>query len=635
MQPSRSRNRFGGAAVLGVGLAACLITVGRAQPPALTLNVDVSAQRNPISPHIYGLNFAKPSFAQEIALPVRRWGGNLTTRYNFQLNATNHGSDWFFHNNNAFDPFTSAEQTADQWIAQNAPATDSLITVPMAGFVAKDASQSSCGFPRAEFPVQDHFDTASGFPDCGDGLNGGAPVVGNDPADTSTAVTQSFVGTWASHLVATHGAAGGGGVKFYALDNEPGLWHETHRDVHPSPFTYDESFDRGSAYAQAVKSADPGALLLGPVQDGWLRYFYASWRGDGSEAENDRDNHGGTEFVAWYLQQMRAFEQAHPGHRLLDYLDLHFYPQNGVDQSLAGDASNQALRLRSTRALWDATYVDESWIADAGPDGGIVRLIPRMRDWVNGSYPGTKLAVTEYNWGGLEHINGALTQAEILGIFGREGLDLATLWAYPDSSNGLGYDHFETLPGAYAFRMYRNYDGAGSRFGDTSVSATSSDQAQLSIFAAERASDSALTLMIINKTITTSVPATVNIAGFAPGSTARLFRYSDANLNAIVSLPDQPIAGSSFNLTFPANSITLVVVARAAAAAPTVVTGAAGAIGAFAATLNGTANPRGAVTTARFEYGLTTTYGSTTPVQAMGSGVAAAAIGGGAVSGLT
>jgi hypothetical protein len=50
-----------------------------------------------------------------------------------------------------------------------------------------------------------------------------------------------------------------------------------------------------------------------------------------------------------------------------------------------------------------------------------------MRDWVDTWYPGTRLAITEYNWGGLDGLNGALAQADVLGIFGREGLALATL----------------------------------------------------------------------------------------------------------------------------------------------------------------------------------------------------------------
>jgi plastocyanin len=49
--------------------------------------------------------------------------------------------------------------------------------------------------------------------------------------------------------------------------------------------------------------------------------------------------------------------------------------------------------------------------------------------------------------------------------------------------------------------------------------------------------------------------------------------------------------------------------------APIVTTNSASKVAAFSATLNGSVNPRGAATTVSFQYGLTTSYGSTTPVQ--------------------
>ena len=262
-------------------------------------------------------------------------------------------------------------------------------------------------------------------------------------------------------------------------------------------------------------------------------------------------------FVPWYLQQMQAYEAQH-GVRLLDYLDLHYYPASGVSLTDAGDAARQALRLRSTRSLWDPTYVDESWIADAGPDGGIVRLIPRMREWVAANYPGTKLAVTEYNFGGLEHINGALTQADVLGIFGREGLDLATIWDPPQP----------TQPGAFAFRIYRNYDGAGSQFGETSVRALSNDQAQLAIYAAQRSTDDALTLIMINKT-GNPLDTSLRFDHFTAAASATVYRYSSANLDAIERQPDLPFGANPLTLTVPASSITLVEVLPAGSADPT------------------------------------------------------------------
>ncbi len=533
----------------------------------ITLSIDVNADRKPISPYIYGLNYAKEAFAKEIDLPLRRWGGNITTRYNWQTNNMNHASDWFFHNDVNYDEYTSAPETADQWVQQNQRTnTESLLTLPMAGYVAKDGKQATCGFKISIYGPQDANDTDSGFPDCGDGMKGGKAVV-NNPLDTSVAVDQSFMAAWVTHL--KDNAAANGTVKFYALDNEPGLWHETHRDVHPVPPTYDELRDLGIAYGAAAKAADPNAQIFGPVQDGWTRYFYASYVSQ-AQANADRQAHSGQDFVPWYLQQMKAYETQH-NLRILDYLDLHFYPQNGVDQALAGNATEQALRLRSTRALWDPTYVDESWIKDAGPDNGIVQLLPRMHKWVDQNYPATKLAITEYNWGGLEAINGALTQADILGIFGRAGLDAAALWNYPQNKNGAGeaikYDVFETLPGAYAFRLYRNYDGNGSKFGETSVQATSTDQSKVSIYAAQRSSDSALTMMIINKT-GGDLTSRVNLANFTPAS-AQVYRYSDTNLNTIAHLPDQAVAADGFTALFPANSITLVMIPTAGDIQPT------------------------------------------------------------------
>jgi len=160
-----------------------------------------------------------------------------------------------------------------------------------------------------------------------------------------------------------------------------------------------------------------------------------------------------------------------------------------------------------------------------------------------------------------------LAQADVLGIFGSEGLDVAALWNYPAHTNPaeevIAYDVFETLPGAWAFRMYRNYNGVGGKFGDLSVSANSSDRGQLAVYGAQRTSDNALTVMVINKT-GGDLDATVSIADFAPAGAGDVYRYSVANLVAITHEPDQPIAAGGFSASFPANSITLFVIPSAA-----------------------------------------------------------------------
>lgn len=537
------------------------------EPPApngLTLSVNAAAARKPISEGIYGLHEADEAFAREIGLPVRRYGGNLATRYNWATNTTNSGLDYYFANR-------IADISADDFIARDRrTATESIITIPMTGWVSKNGNNATCGFSvqKYVYTPQPYYGSPAINPDhpnCGSGIIGTTPGGSYaffkpvDPGDTSVPFGPADARAWVDQLKAANGPAAQGGVRFYALDNEPDLWAATHADLVPIAPRYQEFRNTTYQYAAAVKQADPSAQTLGPSL-GSYSYFFSSFY-DGQQEDwvnqTDRANNGGTPFLEWYLQQMRAYEQSN-GVRLLDYLDVHWYPQNGEYQNPAGDAALQATRLESVRSLWDPSYPDRFWKnPDYGmPDGGVVKLIPRLREMVAQNYPGTKIAISEYSWGAHADLNGALAQADILGVFGREGVDLATLFdgRYETEASKFAPDR----PSAYAFRIYRNYDGQGGRFGNTSVQAASSDQATVAIYAAQRASDGALTLMVLNKT-KGALSSRVALSGFTPGASAAVYRYSAASLGAISRVADQSIAASGFDASFPAESITLLV----------------------------------------------------------------------------
>ena len=80
-------------ALLPVVLATALGGLALPEPalaatgPALA--VDTTAGRHPISPYVYGMNFADEALASDLRLPVHRWGGNATTRYNYRADTTN------------------------------------------------------------------------------------------------------------------------------------------------------------------------------------------------------------------------------------------------------------------------------------------------------------------------------------------------------------------------------------------------------------------------------------------------------------------------------------------------------------------------------------------------------------------
>lgn len=462
------------------------------------LRVRCDARSRPIDPRIYGAANDEWSNGQTAI----RLGGNVYTRMNFELGAWNTGSDWFFENVGA-DGARPLFGQIDAWAKKR---QSIALVVPTIGFVAKDAQ--SVGFPRAKFPPQRKYDAPK---NAGDGYSAaGAPLKPGPPEQTSIPAPPELIGAWIRKLHEADVARGHRAVELYILDNEPSLWNETHRDVRPTPLGYDELLDRTVRYASAIKDADPEGLIAGPAEWGWTGYFYSAIDRDaGVSARPDRRAHGDLPLIPWYLQSLAAREKAN-GKRLLDVLDVHYYPMapgvrdGNEDVSPAGAAR----RLRSTRALWDAGYRDESWIKES------VELIPRLKRWVAEYYPGTKLAIGEWSFGAVNHISGGLATAEALGRFGSEGLDAAYHWGGLPAGS----------PTYWAFRAFRNFDGDGGRFLD--VSLQTEETADVSIFASADEARKHLVLVLLNKNADSPIDATVDLSSCGAVTSSRMFSYA-------------------------------------------------------------------------------------------------------------
>ena len=563
-----------------------------------TLTVDASAAQHPISPLIYGVNeWTDSGLSGIMRIGTRRWGGDNATSYNWQLDLKNNDSDWYFTTYLVGNGVTSTFNLFHERNLQTG--TASLGTVPVLDWTPKAPPSGtsgggvlSCSFAVAKYGAQAASNTAgcAANPDgndcatdpydsaCGSGVSAatGQNIV-NDPNDVYHPITPAFASEWVQAIKNMYGPANLGGVQMWSLDNEPEWWDSVHLDMYhqpgaaTQPATYDDVLTRDQATAQAVKAADPTALITGPVPSGWWGMIFSKLDMDTGWGTSpycywdnpvDQNAHGGLPWVVYYLRQMQQFQQKN-GYRLLDYLDVHGYitpPSIGFDTDTS--TANTQLRMQSTRALWDPNYIVPGYTNCSGycyAAGTQVApaLIPTMQGWVNQNYPGTKLTITEYNWGALEDITGAVAQADILGIFGREQLDMAAMW--PDSNFAVG------VPGAFAFQIFLNYDELGDGFGETSVSASSSDLDSLDIFAALR-HDSALTVLILNKTAS-AITDSVSLSDFAAAGTAQVWQYSSANLAAIVrQTPDLSVAGNSVSTTFPAFSMTLLVIPRSQSA---------------------------------------------------------------------
>ena len=541
-----------------LGLAAALLGPALlAQNPAVTVQVDAAADRRPIDPRVYGVAHASQAQLLDLNVPLNRWGGNNTSRYNWLENADNRGQDWYYESV-PLDGGATQGGAADLFVgASRNGRAEPMMTVPMVGWVGKLGANRSklASFRASVYGTQADCDW-QWFADACNGLRPDwtTPVTGNDPNEANVPADAQFQKAWVQHLVQQWQPSVRGGLRYYILDNEHSIWYSTHRDVHPVGADMEEVRDKTLDYAARIREADAGAVIAGPEEWGWTGYLYSGydmqWLSEHGWGQTppDRAAHGNSDYMPWLLGQLYQRQQQ-TGLRSLDVFTLHYYPQGGEYGNDVSTAMQQR-RNRSTRSLWDSSYVDETWIADT------VRLIPRMTQWVAQYYPGLQTGITEYNWGAEGHVNGATAQADVLGIFGREGLDLAARWTTPDAAT----------PAYKAIKLYRNYDGARSTFGDVSVRATVPNPDNLAAFAAVRARDGALTVMVVSKYLSGSTPLTVSLGNFQPGGPAEAWQLTSAN--AITHLAPVALSGNSLSTSVPSPSVTLFVIPSAAPLRP-------------------------------------------------------------------
>jgi hypothetical protein len=490
-----------------------------------------------VSPTIFGIAWADTD--KDLGATAHRWGGNTTTRYNFKLgNAWSTANDWFWEN-----------IEIDSWEKFVSKAADkggrAAITVPIMGWVAKDTA--SCAFPIKLFPNQDKHDPHRA--ECGNGKKPDGKTFFDSPKDPSAwqvKISPEDVGAWVAKIKAADQKRGRRVVYQYILDNEPALWDSTHRDVHPEPTTYDELLEKTIAFGTAVRKADPDALIAGPAEWGWPGYFFSGKDAKaGFMLKPDRRAHDDQPLLAWYLKKLAEHEKK-TGVKVLDVLDVHLYPQadgvqfgddTGDDGAGNTDRATNDLRFRTTRSLWDRQYKDESWIDDS------VYLIPRMKDLIAANYPGLGFQIGEYNFGAEHHIAGALALAEALGRFALYGVSHAFYWTYPKKPK----------PAYWAFRAYRNYDGAGAHFGDLIV--PSSSPSGTSLFASRDESGKKWVLIALNFSADRPFDANIALDKCATPTALRSFVYTGSPTGLTVG--DAKIEGAAIKAKLPPYSINV------------------------------------------------------------------------------
>ncbi|MBK8807577.1 MAG: hypothetical protein IPO21_13445 [Bacteroidales bacterium] len=493
------------------------------------VTVDVADTITEISPYIYGLNHstgeAFPDYVKALRLGGNRWSG-----YNWENNASNAGKDL----NNISDAYLNGgsgvnSKPANAITQHLIPAKKNkqfvLATLPLAGYVAADfkgAVSTSEIAPSARWKKVIS--------------RKGEPFTLSPDLKDSAVYIDEFV----NFMVKTQGSSNEFGLNAYSICNEPDFWSSTHpRLRYRKPVTYKELITGAIEYGKIVKELDSNAMIFGPTTATWNNLNHLDFAADRQEYSKYKW------FVDAYLDSIAKASNV-AGVRLLDVFGFNYYPEttsggqriiwSGVP-SIDTSEGICAARLQAPRSMWDNNYVE------VNPYNPVtaMNIIPKLKQSIDTYFPETKIAITEFEYGAEYHISGGLVLVDLLGVWGREGLFLATKWH--------GLDIYSEL----AYKLYLNYDGNSNEYGNLALKSVNSNDSLVSTFASLD-ENGKLHIIIVNKANTSTQIAYTLQNGLFDSVSVYGF---DAKVKTIKQYSDFKIADfKTFSYTLPAWSAT-------------------------------------------------------------------------------
>ncbi len=527
------------AMVMAATLTAPFQSAYAAGEDPMNIHIDLGSETKEISPYIYGINqYANQDNYKSVTATAVRQGGNRMSAYNWENNASNAGSDWKYSSDNNL---SNSDEPADcaQVLSKEAETYGipyKLTTLQMAGYAAADkdgpvSEEEAAPSARWNEVVLTKGSAFDETPDLTDG--------------------KVYMDEYVNYLINTLGdSTTASGIQGYSLDNEPALWHHTHSRIHPDRLTIAELRDKSVEMATAIKKLDPNADVYGPALFGYMAYVSLADDDTSNEWETIKAENNYHWYLDCYLDQMKqASDKA--GVRLLDVLDIHYYTEATGECRVSNcpDSTHTECakaRMQSVRSLYEEGYIENSWIGQWGQEN--LPILPTVQASIDKYYPGTKLAITEYNFGG-ENLSGTIAQAEALGCYADAGVYMASIWG----------------GNAYQFagiNLYTNYDGKGGAFGNMLVPTKTDDVSLSSAYAAIQGEDQGtVTAMITNKDMENEENAVITLANadtdYEAAAVYAVFGDStDIRLIDVV----ENVEGNVVNVTLPAYSAAMVVI---------------------------------------------------------------------------
>lgn len=456
----------------------------------VTVTVDFSLPTHPVSPYLYGRNNSlsgnpgsgfTPEWTKLKDAGVRFFregGGNNSTKYNWRLKLSSH-PDWY--NNVYANDWSYAANSLQQQI----PGAQGMWSFQLIGKAAKTGAHNfnDWGYNNSQWweGVGQNL-AGGGEPNTSGGTKAkkeGDPnlYLQNWTADSTTAILDN----WFNDLGFDKEK-----LQYWSMDNEPEIWNGTHDDVVPAPMPVEQFMERYFAVAKKARAKYPEIKLLGPVPaNEWQWYNWPV-----------KITSGGRSYpwLEYFIKRV-AEEQQASGVRLLDVLDIHFYPSS----------TNAAQLVQYHRVYFDKDYVFPEAngvknISGTRNDNETKEYIfERCKQWLEtymGANHGVTFAVSET---GIPEVNvktSAVWYASTLGEFMKHPeMEIFTPWTW---QKGM----WEVL------HLYSRYNK--TEF----VQAKSSDEELVSAYPTLNATEDSLTVVLINRHTSSAKTVTIGFNGF-------------------------------------------------------------------------------------------------------------------------
>ncbi len=464
---------------------------------SVRIDIDLTKGKKPVSPFIYGKNNVLPNTylssgtnadvakAKEAGVRfVRQGGGNNSTKYNWRLKLSSH-PDWY---NNVY---TNDWDAAAKNMFDKMPGVHGMWSFQLVG---KAAANTRNNFNDWGYNQSKWWDGVNQNLAGGGQVNttGGskALVEGNPDLYLMKWTADSTVGI----LDKWFGPRGLGydknRLRYWDMDNEPEIWSGTHDDVMKTQISAEEFMQLYFKVAKAARAKYPDIKLAGPVPaNEWQWYRWGS----------DAISYNGKKYcwLEYFILRISEEEKA-TGIKLLDVLDIHYYP----------GSKDPAICVQFHRVFFDRNYVypeaNGVHTLNGGWDTSINKeyILGRCSDWLikyMGANHRVTFGVTETGLAATDPNVQAVWYASTMGEFMKNGIEIFTPWSWD-----IGM--WETL---HLFSRYNQ---------ENYVQATSQNEPLVSAYPTVNEAADSMTVVLVNRSLTEKTQVTVNLIGFTAGN---------------------------------------------------------------------------------------------------------------------